>query len=116
MKEARRVAILVCIVLLCSIQGCDTYEFGDQAKDFVEKEAYGYSKRLAEADLKSRWPNFFVSALVETGLSLDAVFHNLVNVEALVDHSPKFDERAAVTQLIFYDRSMPVLRENQQRI
>ncbi|MFL6603178.1 MAG: polymorphic toxin type 44 domain-containing protein [Steroidobacteraceae bacterium] len=102
--------------LMLTCASCDQYEFGQQTKDFVENDAYAYSKRLVESDLKNRWANFFNVALVDIGLTLDNVSKDVVNVLGVAQSSTGLNERAAVAQLIFHDRSIDVIRRDQDAI
>lgn len=107
---------LVLLTVIAAV-ACESYDFGDKAKQFVDTEAYSYSKRLVASDLAVRWENFFHVALVEVGLALDEVSRELPDLPAAdALWSTRDSEGAAVQQLVFYDRSLPVVRRGALRM
>src|SRR5690606_36386956 len=70
-RSPRSVAILAgCAVAMTA---CQEYDFGEQARRFVDNEAYAYSARLVERDLELRWPGILEGAMVQIAVDLAEV-------------------------------------------
>lgn len=107
------------LTLLCcaALAACRDYDFGDQAKTFVDTEAYKASKDTLTADLSNRWPNYFKGALVQLSIELTEIVlmtPDLTRLDEIkVDPS---GESSAVKAILFADAAIPRVREAQERL
>lgn len=85
-----------CAVLCAVLTSCETLDYGDKALEFVNGPAASLSRRLAAADLRSRWFNAHQVAVAELVSAAALLSERLTRIAADAGISSESDEAALV--------------------
>ena len=111
-RSVLRIAAVIAGFLI--LDGCDNPNFGDQARAYVDNEAYDFSKRLFTADMTVRWPNSIRVALIENASALEDAVAQLPNIASFVDRASAIpDDNGGAAMLAYHTANIRVLRRVQ---